>query len=115
MSNERRLSGLNPKWLGVDRDPDGGDGVVNYCALPQDARGIMFDCPACQVPNARPRIVGHSVAVWWRPPTWLGANTPTWARSGGCFETLTLSPSLDGTEGNCCTFHGWLKAGQVTW
>lgn len=71
------------------------------------AEGIQFDCPACPT--------SHCIMVFWKPnQDWDGGHN--WSVAGGPgFDNLTLSPSIDGTVGGGCKFHGWVRNGQVTW
>jgi len=86
----KRLSELDPIWVGLLRPSRGG--------------GLSFDCPNCG-----PK---HRLAVYFSNPIdglpaapW---QTPTWLREGSEFDTLTLAPSL-----LYPCFHGWVEDGKV--
>jgi hypothetical protein len=95
------LTSLHPTWI---------DGTS-----PETAKGLEFDCPACLQAlrnHAPPYIIGHRVEVWFIPKS----CGDTWEWSGRTFEDLTISPSIDGTgPGSSCRFHGYIRAGHVTW
>jgi Family of unknown function (DUF6527) len=85
----KKLTDLNPKWLGQLR--------------PNSGEGVAFDCPKC---GEKHRLVayfdnpidGREAAGWG----------DKWHREGEEFETLTVSPSIQ-----YLCFHGWVEDGKV--
>lgn len=87
----KALTAFNPKWEGLTRTPEHGE-------------GLTFDCPVC---GPKHRLCAYfsnpldgKPAVAWQ--------SPSWKRDGNDFSTLTLSPSI---QYPC--FHGWIEEGQV--
>jgi Family of unknown function (DUF6527) len=103
-----KLTDLNPRWCG-----HGGEGVT-YGGKPIPLRervGFTFNCPCgCEdrvyVPFANPED-GQGP---------LKSGNPTWQRTGTDFETLTVHPSIlrRAVPGFPCTWHGWVKNGEVS-
>jgi hypothetical protein len=84
------LKKLNPKWAGITRAPEHGE-------------GLALDCPSCGP--------SHQLAVYFKNPLDGGASFPgvsNWVRYGSSLEDLTVEPSL---EYEC--FHGWIENGLV--
>lgn len=76
-----------------------------------DAQGIRFDCPkdshAIEVTFA-----GRGVADEQGSRDHEGKPS-RWTVSGTSLDDLTLTPSIDGTRGGGCTFHGFVTSGDV--
>jgi hypothetical protein len=84
----RRLKDLDPSWS------EDGD--------------LMFECPVC--PESALHIIGVPTKIPMRP------GGPVWTLTGGPdFDSVTLSPSIDFTTGKRCSFHGWVRSGEVVW
>jgi hypothetical protein len=67
---------------------------------------LWFDCPVCS-PT-------HSIVVGWTTPSPYNAGR-TWQLVDALYDSLTLSPSIDCSQGGSCTFHGWVQNGMVRW
>lgn len=85
-----------------------------------EAQGVRFLCPACYEANGGP-IGTHTVCVAFEgrgvPPALgsQGEHGPSrWSVSGHGLDDLTLSPSIDGTRGGGCRWHGWVQNGVAT-
>jgi hypothetical protein len=87
----KNLIDLNPKWAGLTRAAEHGE-------------GITLDCPVCG-PTHRLCAYFSNPLDGQSPISW---QTPTWKRESEKFVSLTLSPSL---QYPC--FHGWIEDGQV--
>lgn len=84
--------------------------------------GVRFKCPTCSRWGANFEGI-HSVGVLFTNPPDGGPALPNdetiasnndgqrWTRTGDTFESLTLTPSIDGGEGE---WHGYVQAGIVT-
>ncbi|KKN19223.1 hypothetical protein LCGC14_0947920 [marine sediment metagenome] len=103
-----RLIDLNPQWVRH------GGGGITHGGKPVSERkrvGLGYDCPCgCgdrrYVPFANPED-GQGP---------LKSENPAWERTGTDFETLTLSPSIRHVpvDPDDCSWHGWIKNGEVT-
>lgn len=99
-----KLTELNPRWLG-----HGGPCIRDAQGNPVPERhgvGISFDCP-CRGACSRIGIEFENPLDGGPAP-----GTHTWRRDGDTFETLTLSPSIQRTEG--CGWHGWVRNGVAS-
>jgi len=108
----KKLAELEPQFIRYGRNDAGAEKWIHVDTL-ADAQGIYFTCPVC--------ADGHMVGVTFRGrgvPDDLGSSDgekPTrWAVEGTGFADLTLSPSIDLTRRNACTWHGWVRGGSVT-
>lgn len=108
----KRLTDLDPRFIRYGRNEHGNETWRDVPTL-AEAEGIVFDCPVCEN--------GHGVGVTFGGrgvPDDLGSTNgerPTrWQVSGTGFEDLTLSPSIDLTKRATCTWHGWIRNGEVT-
>jgi hypothetical protein len=76
------------------------------------AQGVLFLCPACFVKNGGP-VGTESVLCWFRdrgvPDDALPGPGP-WTASGTGFDDLTLSPSVNVTNGH---WHGFVTNGEI--
>lgn len=72
----------------------------------QDADGIRFTCPKCGA---------HQVIVWFRGrvPDSATPGPGRWTATGGSFDDLTLTPSIN-LSGPGCGWHGFVTNGEVT-
>ena len=116
MSRARPLIELDPCWVRLCPDGKSVQGIVG---LPEDPTlvvagpvvGVSFVCPSCPC--------GHRIAIPFQScpieVSWLQGRDVRWGRSGETFESLTTNPSINCDHGGPCTFHGWIKNGQVTW
>ena len=103
-----RLSALDAKFYGAWA-PEGQAGRRGI--------GVGFNCPLI-ASGARDKCgCGGAVHVPFKVAL-DGSRTENprgheWDRTGDTIETLTLSPSVDGSEFGC--FHGWIRDGEVSW
>lgn len=67
---------------------------------------LYFVCPVC--------TNGHGIVVSWEPPS-LFPSGAIWKKSGSSIDDLTITPSINCAIGDGCTFHGWVRDGQVVW
>lgn len=95
-----KLTELNPRWIA----DEGRHGM-----------GIYFDCPCCLGKKYVLRI-----GLYFSNPIDGGEPKRTkdpwdkielWERVGEDFDSLTLKPSVDGSEDG--HWHGWITNGEV--
>jgi hypothetical protein len=103
-----KLTDLDPFFLRFNIDAQGNESHQRFSALTV-AQGVMFYCPKCyDKPNE------HRLIVWFnhRDVSPFAQPANRWEFSGNDFSDLTLSPSVDVTEG--CRWHGFVINGQMT-
>jgi hypothetical protein len=106
-----RLTDLEPRWFtfhGWASDSPFRIGMTFLCPYCREERlGVLFDQPI------DPDGVAGSVAGFDYDPEGFGAhlNMLVWQRQGDTFETLTLRPSIDGSQVG--HWHGFITNGEV--
>ena len=85
----------------------------------EDAQGMELACPACGHDPGRERDA-HYLRVFFQGrgvPDGALPGPGRWAVSGSGLADVTLSPSIDCTNGGRgpCKFHGWIENGVVRW
>jgi hypothetical protein len=86
----KKLTELNPQWIGYQRTPEHGE-------------GLSLECPSCG-PT-------HTLAAYFSNPIDDGAPAPgvsNWKRTDSTFENITVEPSM-----HYPCFHGWIEDGLV--
>lgn len=82
-------------------------GTTIVVTLTRRGVGLTFRCPHCigrlYVPFANPLDGG---------PAMPNSRGCSWQRTGDTFESLSLTPSVDASEGGC--WHGFITNGEVT-
>lgn len=102
-----KLIDLDPGWVGA-----GGEGITqNGQPVPErHGVGIAFDCPCGQCGSRC--YVGFSNPLDGGP-----AHDPRigqqWERTGETFETLTPSIQRHKVGEHGCTWHGFIRAGEI--
>ena len=99
-----RLVDLDPHWTA---DDDGRHGM-----------GISFECPHCPAAGNPERLgVQFANPIDGGEPSGEKSRrhsrglAPLWHRTGDTFETLTLTPSVDASEGG--HWHGFIAGGEI--
>lgn len=90
-----KLTALNPRWLSYE--------------LGRRGQGVSFDCPHCTGKYKTRVSVPFENPLDGRAP--VVGREDYWKRTGDDFETLTLSPSIDGSPEH---WHGHVRSGEVT-
>lgn len=116
-----KLTDLNPRWFDV-AGVGGEKGGVTFecpcerCRLAEGNNGrrvrlaVQFANPIGTEPkpllNQKEKMRHvHELRTFDVPPGFL------WRREGESFETLTLTPSVDGSPAG--HWHGWIRNGEV--
>lgn len=104
-----RLSDLNPRWFTL----------AGWASPSRFAIGLTFQCPHCA--SERLGVLfdrpvdpdGIGPTTTYDPALYATANhMHVWKRSGDTFETLTLTPSIDGSGAG--HWHGFITNGDVS-
>ena len=95
-----KLTDLKPKWIVFE-------GRVGM--------GVTFDCPCPRCSAAVDPCVPRRLYAHFTPT--LDGGPPeqdllVWQRTGGTFETLTLTPSIDASRDG--HWHGFITNGEIT-
>lgn len=99
--NKKRLSKLAGEFTHLAERPD---------------KVLIFVCPACSPGNnEKGEPIGHSIMVCFAEPS-LFSSGAVWTKTSESIETVTVSPSINcAVPSSKCTFHGWIKDGEVQW
>lgn len=108
-----KLTELEPEFHRYETR-DGREHIIKVETL-AEAQGVQFDCPKCQP-------YPHAVIVTFRDRWALDhqgsqsshGGPSRWNVAGASFEDLTLTPSIDCSQGGGCTFHGFITNGAVS-
>lgn len=110
MDKAVRLVDLNPRWFtfhGWASDSPFRIGLTFECPHCRNERlGVLFDEPI------DPDNVGATFAVPYDAAAFSnGFGMKVWNRNGETFDTLTLTPSIDGSHVG--HWHGFITNGEV--
>lgn len=114
MGNMRKLMDLGGSWVYRCKDPESWTGLFgdpNMKLAVGPPVGVSFECP-CE------ECGGHRISIPFEgtPPefNWM-VDKIAWGRTGETLDSLTINPSIDCSGTPSCSFHGWIKNGEVTW